>query len=754
MAFLQKLQRYMWSHFKRALAAMILKKHSFASQLTEKTYEIVTSQDKIDLPVADILPNLYFFRITQESNDSLIGTRLATITRNNVESEAGVHLFVTKDLKEFYGTINITEDITSLAFYPSRLPVKIKIGDCYLRAINSFGQNFIYGQTYVRVRSFGLNWTIEKIREETRERIQRLLKGGLDDSYSSWWKLHGKPSPTALSEQKLWSESKTGPSISIIMPVYQTPLNLLKKAINSVLNQSYTNWELCIADDASTNPALHKYLGNLAKKDDRIRIVFRKENGHISAASNSALELARGTYVGFLDHDDELSPNALYEVMRVIDRSPSTELIYSDEDVVSETGKPLYPQLKPDWNPDFARSINYICHFMVMRRERVLQLGGFREGGYEGAQDFDLMLRATEGLAPNQIQHIPRILYHWRATQNSSASDHSNKDYSTSAGIKALTDHIQRLGLNAQAEPSEIPTAYRIRYTLPNPPPSVTLIVPTYNNLRVLRNCIESTLEKTDYGNYEILIIDNGSDDQEALEYLQACQKRQVRVIKYPKEFNFSAINNFAVSQTQSDVVVLLNNDTEVCNRDWLTEMVSHAVRPEVGAVGAKLFYANDLIQHAGVMLGMGPDKVAGHAFRGVHKHDTGSMGRTRLVQAYCAVTGACMAVTRKKYLEVGGLDEDNLAIAFNDVDFCLKLREHGYTNIWTPYAQLYHYESYSRGYDHSDTIKHERFMNERDYMHKRWGKTLSSDPYYNPNMSRDFDNLSLAWPPFHEEIA
>jgi GT2 family glycosyltransferase len=296
-----------------------------------------------------------------------------------------------------------------------------------------------------------------------------------------------------------------------------------------------------------------------------------------------------------------------------------------------------------------------------------------------------------------------------------------------------------------------VPTAYRLRYFLPEKQPSVTLIIPTYNNLRVLKNCIESIQQITEYREYEILIIDNRTDDPEALRFLELCQSDSVRVIKYSKNFNFSAINNFAVTQTQSDILVLLNNDTEVCNADWLQEMVSHAIRPEVGAVGAKLFYPQGLIQHAGVILGMGPDKVAGHAFKGVHKHDMGPMARTRLIQAYSAVTAACMAVSRYKYLEVGGLDADNLAIAFNDVDFCLKLQESGYINIWTPYAQLYHYESYSRGYDHSDKIKHERFKQERDYMHRRWGNTLLSDPYYNPNLTKDFDNFGLAWPPANQ---
>tara|TARA_R110002073_G_scaffold103386_11_gene234001 strand:+ start:7172 stop:9454 length:2283 start_codon:yes stop_codon:yes gene_type:complete len=752
----QNLVNRLWSKIKRILAPFVLKKTSLKPELNKESYKIATPEDNIRLSVTGLLrPCLYFVRIVQESDDSLMGAHLTTVTRNQHESDQAIHLFVTKDHSEFYGTVKITEDIEALIFYPSRLPVNIKIQDCYLRAINTFGRDYIYGQTYVRLRSFGLSWTINRVREETEARIQRLIKGRTDDSYATWWELYGKPSQAVLSEQRESNKciDTASPDISIIMPVYETRLMLLKKAVDSVLNQSFSNWELCIADDASSSSAIRSYLNKLDSSDERIRIVFRKENGHISAASNSALDLARGTFVGFLDHDDELSPNALHEVMQVIRRNFSTELVYSDEDVISEKGKPLYPQFKPDWNLDFARSINYICHFMVIRRERVEHLGGFREGGYEGAQDFDLMLRATERLTPDQIQHIPHILYHWRASSNSTVLDHSNKSYSTEAGIKALQDHIERLELDAEVEPSEIPTAYRIRYRVPQPQPSVTLIIPTYNNLRVLRNCVDSVLEKTEYKNYEVLIIDNGTDEKATLDYLRTLQKPQVRVLEYLEKFNFSAINNFAVSNTHSEVLVLLNNDTEVCNSDWLMELVGHAVRPEVGAVGAKLFYAQNLIQHAGVLLGMGPDRVAGHAFKGEHKHVTGPMARTRLTQAYSAVTGACMAVTRKKYLEVGGLDENNLAIAFNDVDFCLKLQEKGYTNVWTPYAQLYHYESYSRGHDHGDSVKHERFLQEKDYMINRWGDRLTTDPYYNPNLTRDFSNFSLAWPPFHEGV-
>lgn len=535
------------------------------------------------------------------------------------------------------------------------------------------------------------------------------------------------------------------PLISIVMPVYNPNPTWLASAINSLISQIYENWELCIADDASTDPAIRKMLEAYSLQDQRIKVAFRKQNGHISAASNTALELAKGEWIALLDHDDELSEHALFLVVDTINKHPTCKMIYSDEDKIDELGKRSEPNFKCDWNPDLFYSQNMFSHLGVYHSSLIKMIGGFREG-FEGAQDYDLALRCTEHISPDKIHHIPRVLYHWRIHAESTAHTTEAKPYAMLAGERALNEHLQRININAKAE--LIGFGYRVRYALPESLPLVSLIIPTHNAHKLLKQCVDSILKKTTYSNYEILIVDNNSDDPDSLHYLRKLESEpKIRVIRDSKPFNYSALNNAAVKLANGEIIGLVNNDVEVISPEWLSEMVSHALRPEVAAVGAKLWYGDDTIQHAGIILGI--HGIAGHAHRFTSRQDNGYCARASLIQSFSAVTGACLVVRKSIYESLGGLNETELQIACNDVDFCLRVREAGYRNIWTPYAELYHHESSTRGFDDTPE-KVARSAKEIAYMQQRWGNLLLKDPAYNPNLSLDSEDFSLAWPPRH----
>ena len=535
------------------------------------------------------------------------------------------------------------------------------------------------------------------------------------------------------------------PLISVVMPVYNTTEKWLRQAIESVRRQLYPNWELCIADDASTKPHVRRMLNEYQSSDSRIKVVFRDVNGHVSAASNSALELVTGEFVALLDHDDELAEHALYMVAEELNQHPNADIIYSDEDKIDKLGKRSDPHFKSDWNPDLFYSQNYISHLGVYRAHLVREVGGFRKG-YEGSQDYDLCLRCLAKTQGDRMRHIPYVLYHWRTIKGSTALASGEKSYAEVAAQKALSDYFASNGEKTKVEVGKSPTTYRVSYPIPEPPPLVSLVIPTRNGLEILRQCVDSIKGKTRYANYEIVIVDNQSDDRQTLEYLSALKRDGVaRIVRYDRTFNFSAINNFAVAQCSGELVCLINNDIEVIAPDWLSEMVSHAIRPEIGAVGAKLLYSDGRIQHAGIILGVGG--VAGHSHKYFDRSDSGYFMRLNLVQNLSAVTAACLVIRRSVYNEVGGLDEENLAVAFNDVDFCLRIREAGYRNLWTPYAQLYHHESASRGAE-DNLEKQARFQKEVHFMKKRWGIDLLNDPYYSPRLTLDSEDFSYAWPP------
>ena len=536
------------------------------------------------------------------------------------------------------------------------------------------------------------------------------------------------------------------PLISIVMPVFNPPPDHLRAAIQSIQAQFYPRWELCIADDASTDPAIGALLHAAQAEDARIKISWRERNGHISAASNSAFALATGAFVAFVDHDDLLAPDALYEVVAHIADRPAADIIYSDEDHIDDDGRRSTPYFKPDWDPELMLGQNLINHLGVYRRSLVEQVGGFRVG-MEGGQDYDLALRAVAETTPDRIVHIPRILYHWRQRGQARSFSETEPGHCARAGRRAVLEFLEADLPGVQVQPARSVAGWsRVIFPIPRPEPLVSVIIPTRNHADLLTRAVDGLLQRTDYPALEVLIVDNGSDEPAALALLARLgQDKRVRVLPCPGPFNYSALNNHAVRECTGDLVLLLNNDIDVIDPDWLREMVSHAIRPGIGAVGAKLLYPDGTIQHGGVTVGVGG--VAGHQYSHKAQDDVGYFGHLTLVRNVTAVTGACLLLRRNAYLEAGGLDEVSLPVAFNDIDLCLKLVERGYRNLWTPFAELYHYESASRGTDLVGE-KAARFKREVGVMRKRWGDVLDNDPYWNPNLSLSTTGVALSFPP------
>ena len=584
-------------------------------------------------------------------------------------------------------------------------------------------------------------------------RVSPDLPAHLRRDYAAWVQRFDTPTLEELVGLRAELETLSAgqrPLISVLLPVYNTPERWLVKAIESVRGQLYPHWELCIADDASREPQVRRVLEDYALRDARIKVSFREENGHISAASNSALDLATGEFVALLDHDDELATRALADVVLALARRPDLEFLYSDEDKIDEAGRRYDPYFKPDWNPDLLLGQNYTCHLSVFRTARVRAIGGFRTG-FEGSQDWDLTLRFVTGLAAARVHHLPRILYHWRAIPGSTALVIDQKsNYPFIAAQKALADHLARIQVTAELLPVQ-GHHWRIRRALPDPAPKVSIIIPTRNAADLVRLCVASLLAKTAYPNFEIIVVNNRSDDPATLAYFQELTALGVRVLDFDAPFNFSALHNFAVRAAQGTVLAFLNNDLEVINDDWLAEMTAQALRPEIGAVGAMLYYPDDTVQHAGVVLGLtgpaGRDGVAGHAFKSFPRGAEGQRNRLRLAQNYSAVTAACLVIRKETFEAVGGFNATDLPVAFNDIDFCLRVQAAGYRNLWTPFAELYHHESASRGAEDTPE-KLERFLREAAYMRRVWGRLLDHDPAYNPNLSLRHEDFSLAFPP------
>jgi GT2 family glycosyltransferase len=521
------------------------------------------------------------------------------------------------------------------------------------------------------------------------------------------------------------------PRISVIMPVHNTDPVWLQAAIASVQAQSYPDWELCIADDASTREDTRSALD--AIDDPRIRQVRLEDNVGIALASNEALALATGEYVALLDHDDELTPDALLEAVTAID-AHGADYVYSDEDKIDFEGRHCDPHFKADYSPDYLLSINYLCHLSVMRRDLLERIGGFR-AGFDGAQDYDLFLRYLEHA--EKIVHIPRVLYHWRMHEGSTAAASAAKPRSWEAGRSAIREALARRGIQGDVELGPYPNTYCVRRRI-TAQPLVSVIIPFRDKPELLEACVTSVLERGGYGNIEIVAIDNGSREPATHRLLESLAQRdaRIRVLRHDVPFNYSAINNWAAAQSRGEVLLFLNNDIEAISDGWLSAMLEHAVRDDVGVVGGLLLYPDDTVQHAGVIVGLGG--VAGHAHLHEHVERPGYFSRIHLIQDMSAVTFACAMTRRAVFEQLGGLNETDLTIAFNDVDYCLRAREAGLRVIYTPCARLYHFESKSRGYEDTPE-KQARFAREIAYMQRRHTRVLAEgDPFYNPNFALD----------------
>ena len=619
-----------------------------------------------------------------------------------------------------------------------------------------------YNEQLVEKRASVLHKRIEKIRdlmnmETVHVALEFWKKNGLkalilkskhkiqgldnDYDYGEWYKLT-KPTEEELERQrkeKLASE----PLLSIVIPAYKTPEKYLREMLDSIKAQTYSNWEVCVANGspAGEGKIVNRVLAQYAKEDPRFRFVDLGENRGISGNTNSALEMAKGDFIVLADHDDTLPEHALYEVASAINKNPDCDVIYSDEDKLDMDGGALFdPHFKPDFNQDLLTSVNYICHLFVVKRELLNRVGGFRQE-FDGAQDYDFIFRCTE--KANQIVHIPKVLYHWRCHQNSTASNPESKMYAFEAGARAIMAHYERCGIPAEKVVKGVDYGiYHTIFKVQNNP-LVSVIIPNKDHSADLDLCIRSILERATYENLEFIVIENNSTEKETFAYYEKIQKEfpQVHVVKWEREFNYSAINNFGAQFAKGEYFLFLNNDTEIISKDLFEEMLGYAQRPEVGIVGVRLLYQDNTIQHAGVVIGFGG--IAGHTFIGLHEAESSYFHRAMCAQDYSAVTAACMMTRASLFRERGGFTEE-LAVAFNDIDYCMKVRNAGKLVVYNPYSVMYHYESKSRGLEDTPE-KVARFNREIAIFARRWPDILKNgDPYYNPNLTLRKSNFAL----------
>jgi GT2 family glycosyltransferase len=531
------------------------------------------------------------------------------------------------------------------------------------------------------------------------------------------------------------------PLFSIIMPVYNPRIDLFIKTLDSVKSQIYEYWELCIADDNSSDTEIRETLEKYGKADNRIKVVYREQNGHISRASNSALELATGEYAVLMDHDDILREDALYEMARAINIKCGADLIYSDEDKIDEWGLHSDPHFKPDWCPDNLLSRNYLGHVCAFKTAQLRDVGGWRVG-YEGSQDYDLVLRYTE--IYNKVIHIPEVLYHWRIHSESAALSEAVKPYAYRAAQMALAEAMTRRGMDATVDFLDSFRGYKIRFGLQNDKAKVSIIIPSRNKADLLRKCLKSIDKKSTYRNFEIILIDNNSDQKDFFALMKQYSRQSgldFRCIEDKEAFNFSRLINLGRKHATGEYLVLLNNDTEVISPDWLEALMEQTQRKEVGVAGCKLLYDNDTIQHAGVIIGLGG--AAGHVLVGEDRDGPGYFNYVNMLNQYSALTGACFMVRTSVFDEVGGFDE-SFGTEYNDVDFCLKIIEAGYRNLYVPHCELYHYESMSRGHPHSTSESYKKHVKEVNLFRKKWKKYVENDPCYNPNLSLGVHNFGM----------
>lgn len=555
--------------------------------------------------------------------------------------------------------------------------------------------------------------------------------------YGPWYEAY-IPDEKELEKQRKYS-FKYEPLISVAVPAFHTPEKFLIQMIESLCAQTYRNWELCIANGSPEDEAMRAVLEKYTERDSRIRICELTENRGIAGNTNAALEMAQGEFVGLLDHDDLLAPNALYEVVRALEKDRELDAVYTDEDkVTTELDEHFQPHLKPDFNLDLLRSNNYICHFFVVRRSIVEKTGGFRQE-FDGAQDHDFIFRCVE--TAGKVGHVPEILYHWRTHKASTADNPASKMYAFDAGKRAIEAHLERTGVKGIVTHTPDLGFFRVQYPVQGEP-AVSIIIPNKDEKDTLKACIESIREKTEYQNYEIIIVENNSTTEEIFQYYKELSADpRIRLLRWKKEFNYSAINNYGVRHAKGEYLLFLNNDVKIITPGWIREMLGICQRPEVGAVGVKLIYPDNTIQHAGCVIGIGG--IAGHMFVDMPANRTGYLHKASILQDMSAVTAACMMMKRTAFEEAEGFTE-KLSVAFNDVDLCLKVQKNGKLIVYDPYVQLYHMESKTRGAEDS-TDKVRRFQEEIEYMRCQWIDILKKgDPYYNKNLSLTKWNYSL----------
>jgi len=581
-------------------------------------------------------------------------------------------------------------------------------------------------------------YDLENNIKATEEQVKKVRNDDEASKFDRIW-VNQLPNRILLERYKnKLREDQTTPKISIILPVYNVNNKWLIKAIESVLGQIYQNWELCIVDDFSSNTKIPEILNQFAGRDGRIKVEYNKKNSGISQTSNNALAMATGEYVTFLDHDDYLSPNALFEVYQAI-KETQADFIYSDEALVNPLNKIVNVMFKPDFSPDFLLSLNYINHLMVLNKELIEKTGGFRKG-IEGAQDYDIALKTSE--ISNKIHHIHKVLYFWRLSSGTFSATMTNKRKIHYAGQRAIEEALNRRNIDAKVYQAKRIYNYWVKRNIKNNY-KVSIIIPFKDKPDILSTCLESIIFNTSYENYEIIGISNNSEKEETYETMRTFDAldNRIRFYEYDIPFNYSKINNYGVAKASGEHIVLMNNDIEMINNDWLEELLQHSQRDEVGAVGGKLYYPNNTIQHGGVIIGIAG--FAGHSHRHFTKESDGAMNRLVNICNVSAVTGALLMVKKSLYIEIGGLDEVNLQIALNDIDFCLKIGKKGYVNIFTPYCEAYHHESVTRGYD--TTLEQKRkFEQERHFFIKKWANILQKDPYYNLNLTLEREDFSL----------
>ena len=555
--------------------------------------------------------------------------------------------------------------------------------------------------------------------------------------YGPWYRAYIPTEETLETQRK--QKFDYSPLISIAVPAYQTPVEFLRQMIESLIVQTYSNWELCIVNASPDNEEMQKVLAEYSAGDSRVRFCNLKENLGIAENTNRAFAMTKGEFVGLLDHDDLLAPNALYEIVKILQDHPQADALYTDEDkVTTELDEHFQPHLKPDFNLDLLRSNNYICHFFVVRKSIVEKAGGFRKE-FDGAQDYDFIFRCTENAG--EVLHVSEILYHWRTHKASTADNPASKMYAFEAGKRAIEAHLERTGTKGEVSHTQDLGFYRVKYPVQGKP-LVSVIIPNKDEKETLQTCLEMLEKNTGYQNFEIIIVENNSTTDEIFRYYKELSgNRKIHLLRWGKEFNYSAINNFAVAHAKGEYLLFLNNDVKSINSDWLEEMLGVCQRPEVGGVGAKLIYPDNTIQHAGCVIGMGG--IAGHMFVDMPADRTGYLHKASLLQDMSAVTAACLLMKKEVFEQAGGFTEE-LAVAFNDVDLCLKVRKNGYLIVYDPYVKLYHMESKTRGAEDSKE-KVRRFQTEIEYMRCHWIDILKNgDPCYNKNLSLTKWNYSL----------